>query len=147
MNIIVGHTNTDLDCLASMLAAKQLYPDYEIVLSDILNPLTSNVVSYYITRLSFLHTTDLKDKSVDNMIVVDTRSSNRIKEYMSVIGHVNGKITVFDHHPTDGFDIPGAEINFVKKRSKFLYHGLKDYGKEHKTGRGSGHYNPDRHIC
>ncbi|MBR0318222.1 MAG: CBS domain-containing protein [Spirochaetia bacterium] len=114
MNIIVGHTNTDLDCLASMLAAKQLYPDYEIVLSDILNPLTSNVVSYYITRLSFLHTTDLKDKSVDNMIVVDTRSSNRIKEYMSVIGHVNGKITVFDHHPTDGFDIPGAEINFVK---------------------------------
>ena len=114
MNIILGHSNTDLDCLASMLTAQKLYPGYEMVLSSLLNPLTSNVVSFYITKLSFKGPADLKDVPIDNVVVVDTRSSMRVKEFFSNISHVNGSITIFDHHPDDGYDIPGAELNYVK---------------------------------
>ena len=113
MNIIIGHSNTDLDCLASMIAAQKLYPDYEMVLSDILNPLTSNVVSFYITKLVFKRPLDLKEQQIDNVVVVDTRSSLRVKEFFANIGHVDGKIEIFDHHPTDGSDIPGAKLNYV----------------------------------
>ena len=114
MNIILGHSNTDLDCLASMIAAQKLYPGYDIVLSNLLNPLTSNVVSFYITKLSFKKPEDLKDVPIDNVVVVDTRSSMRVKEFFANISQVNGTITIFDHHPSDGYDIPGSELNYVK---------------------------------
>ena len=114
MNIIIGHSNTDLDCLASMIAAQKLYPGYDIVISGLLNPLAGNVVSFYITRLSFKGPADLKDQQIDNVVVVDTRSSMRVKEFFANISRVNGSITIFDHHPTDGCDIPGAELNYVK---------------------------------
>ena len=113
MNIIIGHSNTDLDCLASMITAQKLYPGYEMVLSNLLNPLTGNVVSFYITKLSFIRPDDLKDQQIENIVVVDTRSVNRVKEYFANIGHVEGKIEIFDHHPTDGSDIPGAQLSFV----------------------------------
>ena len=114
MNIIIGHSNTDLDCLASMLMASKLYPGYEMVLSDTLNPLTSNVVSYFVTMLSFKRPTELKDVPIENVVVVDTRSALRVKEVFAYISQVSGSIVVFDHHPTDGNDIPGAEINYVQ---------------------------------
>ena len=114
MNIIIGHSNTDLDCLASMIAAQKLYPGYDIVISGLLNPLAGNVVSFYITKLSFKGPADLKDQQIDNVVVVDTRSSMRVKEFFANISQVNGSITIFDHHPTDGCDIPGAELNYVK---------------------------------
>ena len=114
MNIIFGHSNTDLDCLASMLTAQKLYPGYEMVLSNLLNPLTSNVVSFYITKLSFKKPEELKEAQIDNLVVVDTRSTMRVKEIFANISHVNGSITIFDHHPDDGFDIPGAQLNYVK---------------------------------
>ena len=114
MNIIIGHSNTDLDCLASMIAAQKLYPGYDIVISGLLNPLAGNVVSFYITKLSFKGPADLKDQQIDNVVVVDTRSSMRVKEFFANISRVNGRITIFDHHPTDGCDIPGAELNYVK---------------------------------
>ena len=114
MNIIIGHSNTDLDCLASMIAAQKLYPGYDIIISGLLNPLAGNVVSFYITKLSFKGPADLKDQQIDNVVVVDTRSSMRVKEFFANISRVNGRITIFDHHPTDGCDIPGAELNYVK---------------------------------
>ncbi|MBR4437205.1 MAG: CBS domain-containing protein [Spirochaetales bacterium] len=114
MNIIIGHSNTDLDCLASMIAAQKLYPGYDIIISGLLNPLAGNVVSFYITKLSFKGPADLKDQQIDNVVVVDTRSSMRVKEFFANISRVNGSITIFDHHPTDGCDIPGAELNYVK---------------------------------
>ena len=114
MNIIIGHTNTDLDCLASMLTAQKLYPGYEMVLSNLLNPLTSNVVSFYITKLSFKKPEELKEAQIDNVVVVDTRSTMRVKEIFSNISHVEGSITIFDHHPDDGSDIPEAQLNYVK---------------------------------
>ncbi|MBR5926930.1 MAG: CBS domain-containing protein [Spirochaetia bacterium] len=114
MNIIIGHSNTDLDCLASMIAAQKLYPGYDIIISGLLNPLAGNVVSFYITRLSFKGPADLKDQQIDNVVVVDTRSSMRVKEFFANISRVNGRITIFDHHPTDGCDIPGAELNSVQ---------------------------------
>ncbi|MBO7094380.1 MAG: polynucleotide adenylyltransferase, partial [Spirochaetia bacterium] len=88
MNIIIGHSNTDLDCLASMITAQKLYPGYEMVLSNLLNPLTGNVVSFYITKLSFKRPDDLKDQQIENIFVVDTRSSMRVKEFFANIGHV-----------------------------------------------------------
>ena len=114
MNIIIGHSNTDLDCLASILAAHKLYPDHEMVISDTLNPLTNSVVSYFVTMLEFKRPSDLKDIPIDHIVVVDTRSSMRVKEFFANISQISGKIEVFDHHPTDGFDIPGAEINYVQ---------------------------------
>ena len=96
-----------------MITAQKLYPGYEMVLSNLLNPLTGNVVSFYITKLSFIRPDDLKDQQIENIVVVDTRSVNRVKEYFANIGHVEGKIEIFDHHPTDGSDIPGAQLSFV----------------------------------
>lgn len=47
MNIIIGHSNTDLDCMSSMLLASKLYPDYKIVISDLIRPVAKNLAEFY----------------------------------------------------------------------------------------------------
>jgi tRNA nucleotidyltransferase (CCA-adding enzyme) len=44
-------------------------------------------------------------------VVVDTRSSARIREYLKDMQPLPEKIDVYDHHPTDSADIPGAVIH------------------------------------
>ncbi len=38
MNIIIGHSNMDLDCIASIVLAGKLYPGYKKVRSRLIHP-------------------------------------------------------------------------------------------------------------
>lgn len=108
MNIIIGHTNMDMDCLGSMILAKYLYPDYTLVKSNLIHPVARNLYNLYQYRFNMVSIKDIKNKDIDNIVIVDTRSSSRLKEYFNVINKINGKIEIYDHHPSDTFDIDGA---------------------------------------
>ncbi len=113
MNIIIGHSNTDLDCLSSMLLAKKLYTDYNVVLCDLINPVAGNLIGYYKNKINFLTTPDLKDQPIENVVIVDTSSSSRVKEFIPAIQRATGKIIIYDHHPGESNDIPGSELKLV----------------------------------
>lgn len=108
MNIIVGHTNMDLDCIGSIVLAKYLFPGYVPLRSHFIHPMARNLLNLYEDRLAFATAAELKGQKVERVVVVDTRAAERIAEYTRNIDNPDVEYEIFDHHPSDGRDIPGA---------------------------------------
>ena len=111
MKIIVGHSNMDLDCIGSIVLAKYLFPDFQPVKSRLIHPVAKNLQNMYQNHLAFLNSKDLEGQHVSKIIVVDTRTSGRIAEYLNHIDNDDYEVEVFDHHPADEKDIPNAVIH------------------------------------
>jgi tRNA nucleotidyltransferase (CCA-adding enzyme) len=111
MRIIVGHTNMDLDCLGSLALARLLYPGFRAVRSSLIHPVARNLFNLYADHLDMISVEELTNEEIEELVVVDTRSLGRIQEYVKVIDPLPGAIHVWDHHPSDSSDIPGAVMN------------------------------------
>lgn len=95
----------DLDCFGSIALMKYLHPDYQPVQSNLVHPAAKNLYNLYQNRFGFISAKELKGKTVDKVIVVDTRSKNRVKEYFKWMEDFKGEIEVYDHHSSDDDDI------------------------------------------
>jgi tRNA nucleotidyltransferase (CCA-adding enzyme) len=111
MRIIVGHTNMDLDCLGSIALARLLFPGSRAVGSRLIHPVARNLFHLYADHFDFLSLEELAGETVEEMVVVDTRSRGRVKEFLQAITPLPGVIDVWDHHPADASDIPGAVVH------------------------------------
>ena len=109
MNIAFGHSNMDLDCLGSLILVKKLFPDYTLVRSKIIHPTAFNVYNLYQEYFNFIHPEDLSGEKIDHIIIVDTSSADRVKEYFNWIRNSSPGITIYDHHPRENCDIEGVE--------------------------------------
>lgn len=125
MNIIFGHTNMDLDCFGSIALVKYLYPDYQPVQSSLIHPAARNLYNLYQNRFDFISPKDLENETIEKIVVVDTRSRNRVKEYFKHIKNFDGDIEVYDHHPADSDDIEGATVHSGAYGSNTTFIGLK----------------------
>ncbi len=114
MNIIIGHTSMDMDCIASMVIANKLFPDYNPVRSRLIHPVAKNLYNMMKKSLDFFTLKDVENEPIENIIIVDTRSNQRVKEFSGLIEKATGTVTVFDHHQSDSDDIPGAAVNCMQ---------------------------------
>ena len=112
MNIIIGHTNMDLDCIASIVLAGKLYPDYKKVRSRLIHPVAKNLYNLMKKQIDFFTYKDVINEDIENIVVVDTRSMHRIKEFGPLLEKATGDIIVYDHHPSDSNDIVCKELNY-----------------------------------
>jgi tRNA nucleotidyltransferase (CCA-adding enzyme) len=101
----------DLDCIGSIALAKHLYPGYVPVRSGLIHPVARNLYNLYKDHLGFITAAELKGRSIENMIVVDTRAEDKIEEYTRCFDSAGTAVEVFDHHPSDGRDIPSAVVH------------------------------------
>lgn len=106
----------DLDCFGAIALTKYLHPDFQPVQSQLIHPIARNLYNLYQNRFGFISPKDLKNHDIEEVIVVDTRSKGRVKEYFKWMKDFNGRIEVYDHHPSDHDDIEDA-----------VYH-IEDYG-------------------
>jgi tRNA nucleotidyltransferase (CCA-adding enzyme) len=111
MRIIAGHTNMDLDCLGSMVLGRLLFPGFRVVGSRLVHPVARNLYHLYADHLDFAALEDLAGQAVEELVIVDTRSRGRVKEILHCISPLPPVIDVWDHHPADASDIPGAVIH------------------------------------
>lgn len=111
MKIIVGHSNMDLDCVGSIVLARYLYPDHQAVRSALVHPAARKLLNLYEDRLGFAPAAELKGKTLERVVVVDTRSLDRVKEYLGSTVLQDVEIEVWDHHPASERDIPGAHLH------------------------------------
>lgn len=112
MKIIVGHSNMDLDCIGSMVLAKYLFPEHVPVRSHLVHPVARKLMHLFEDRLALATAGELKGKSLSHVVVVDTRSMDRIAEYLKQAGdYRSARFEVFDHHPQDDRDIPDAHVH------------------------------------
>ncbi|MBU0485991.1 MAG: CBS domain-containing protein [Proteobacteria bacterium] len=107
MEVITTHLNADFDGLASMIAAKKLYPNalmsfsgsQEKPLRDFLN---RSAQTYKFERLKNIPLTQIK-----RLIIVDTRQPSRIGPFAECLKNPGLEIHLYDHHPDAPGDIKG----------------------------------------
>lgn len=108
--LILGHSNMDLDSLGSIALARVLYPDHQGVTSNVVHPAARGLHAMYRDHLDLLSAHELQGAAAASIVVVDTRSRDRVKEFLDRLASLPDRVTVYDHHPAEGSDIPGAEV-------------------------------------
>ena len=68
MKLIVPHRNPDFDAFASAVAAKLLYPDYEIVISGQPNQNLEEYIKIYEDKFPFLKESSISGESSEIFI-------------------------------------------------------------------------------
>jgi len=108
MDVAVTHIGSDFDALASLLAAKKLYPKALLVLPG--SP--DKDVREYLEKHP--HLIDLeREKKIDfrkvkRLIVVDTRLAKRIGEAKKALNNSGLILHFYDHHPRAKGDLSGT---------------------------------------
>ncbi|MDR2632376.1 MAG: CBS domain-containing protein [Treponema sp.] len=110
MNIAFGHSNMDLDCLGSLLLVKKLFPDYRLVKSNLIHPAARKLYTLYQDYFDFLNPEELREETIEHIIIVDTCIAQRVKEYFNHIKHSDPAIRIMDHHNLESCDILGAQV-------------------------------------
>ncbi len=108
MDIITSHINADFDAFASMVAAKKIYPDALLVFPGSQEKKVRDFISAF--QPAEIHRArDIDFSKVGRLIIVDTKSSERIGPFSELISRKNGpEIHIYDHHPRTGQDIRGS---------------------------------------
>ena len=96
--IIATHTNTDFDALASMLAARRLYPGSLVVLQPTLSRNVREFVRLYADELELVEAGALDLSQVRRLVAVETVHASRLGELESLALDQAVEKIVFDHH-------------------------------------------------
>jgi len=107
MQIITTHTGTDFDALASMVAARKLYPEAEISLPGSVAKEVKQFICLYGDLLRDIPPAEIDLDEVKQLILVDTRWINRIGIFKELVFREGVKIHIYDHHPAHPGDIEG----------------------------------------
>src|SRR3972149_3023904 len=109
MQVITSHVNADFDTLASMLAAKKLYPDAVLTFPG---SLEKNLRDFF--EKSTFHLFDVEKvknirmDEVTRLILVDIRQATRIGKCAEIINKPGLDIHIYDPPPKSPDDIRGA---------------------------------------
>lgn len=114
VQVILSHVNTDFDALASMIAAKKLYPEATVVLSDRQDVLVKRFLNIYRDTLPLVPANRIDWKDVTEIILVDVASLKRTGSVANKINE-NVQTIVYDHHPRKRGDVQkdGGTIELV----------------------------------
>ncbi|MFZ6017030.1 MAG: CBS domain-containing protein [Nitrospirota bacterium] len=106
MDIITSHINADFDSLASMVAAKKLYPEAQIVFPGSQEKkLRDFIEAFHPVEIKRIKDIDLS--GVMRLIIVDTKIPSRIGPFAGLLSNEGIKIHIYDHHPFNKGDIRG----------------------------------------
>jgi tRNA nucleotidyltransferase (CCA-adding enzyme) len=106
--IILTHTNTDFDALASLLAAARLYPDAVPVLVGTQNRNLRDFLALHKDELPFVRASDLPLRHIDGVILVDTQQMPPLEGKLPRLIRRDLPVTIIDHHPLEGELPPGS---------------------------------------
>jgi len=109
LEVITTHLNADFDAMASMMAAKKLYPEAVLAFSGSQEKGLRDFLinsTFYVFDFARLKNIDL-DK-VTRLILVDISESDRIGPFKELVGKKGVDIHIYDHHPIDSKDISGS---------------------------------------
>lgn len=105
MQIIISHVNTDFDALASMIAAKKLYPDAQLIISDKQDDRVVRFLNIYRDKFDFVRDVHVDWSKVTTIILVDVASIKRIGRIPDDFDVENVEFIVYDHHPEHPNDV------------------------------------------
>jgi tRNA nucleotidyltransferase (CCA-adding enzyme) len=98
MQIITTHLNADFDCVASMMAAKKIYPEAVLVLPGSSENKVNEFLQQENFSLEFKRVKDIQMEEVTLLVLVDTHDPKRIGVFAPLMTHPNVKVHIYDHH-------------------------------------------------
>ncbi len=109
MEVITTHINADFDTIASMVAARKLYPGAVIVLPGS----QEETVKGFLIQSAFYALEVRKAREIDlskvtRVILVDIRNSARIGVFRDVVKRPGVDLHIYDHHPEEEADLHGS---------------------------------------
>lgn len=108
MVIITSHVNADFDAFASMVAAKKLYPDAELVFPGSQEKkLRDFIESFHPVEAKRIK--DIELSGVTALVIVDAKSPDRLGPLAELLGRPGLRVHVYDHHPHRPQDIHGEK--------------------------------------
>ncbi len=114
MRLITTHINADFDGLASMVAARKIYPDALMAFSGSQEKNVRDFIAQsLIYTYDFPKIKDVDLKAIDTLILVDTRSSERIGPFKECLTNPGIKLHLYDHHLPKSGDLRG-ELEVVE---------------------------------
>ena len=109
MDVITTHINADFDCLGSMIAAKRLYPDAEMVFAGgqerSLREFFIKSVQYV---FGFKRVRDIDLDAITRLILVDVRQASRIGPFSAIAKKPDVDVHIYDHHASDTGSLKGS---------------------------------------
>lgn len=107
--IITSHANPDYDALASMVAAKKLYPNATLIFPG---NQEKNIRDFFIQTATYLYgfqnLKDIKTSKVKVLVLTDVRQASRISHLGNLLDQKNLEIHVYDHHPATEEDLKAS---------------------------------------
>ena len=97
MDVIATHNNADFDGLASMVAARKLFPDAKLVLPGGGQETVRNFLAVHDLDMTKLKDVDISQ--IKRLVLVDTQDPDRIGTLKSCVENPLVEVVVFDHHP------------------------------------------------
>ncbi|RJQ40359.1 MAG: CBS domain-containing protein [Nitrospiraceae bacterium] len=107
MDIITSHINADFDSLASMVAAKKLYPEAEIVFAGSQEKKLRDFIEAF-KPVDIKRIKDIDMSKIKRLIIVDTKNPQRIGQFAELLSKPGVAIHIYDHHPFAKEDIRGS---------------------------------------
>ncbi|MEK6201639.1 MAG: CBS domain-containing protein [Desulfobulbaceae bacterium] len=108
MQVITTHINANFDGLASMIAARKLYPEAIMVFSGSQEKNLRDFINETLQdRYDFGRLKHVDLKAITRLIVVDTRSAKRIGTFAACLDNPGISIHLYDHHPDSLEDMKG----------------------------------------
>ncbi len=115
LDIITTHVNADFDALASMLAAKKLYPGAICVFPGAQEKNLRNFFLHTSSYLfDFVRIKDVDLNKIKRLILVDTRQKRRIGKFSKLLDRNDVEVHIYDHHPPSEDDIKG-DVEVVRE--------------------------------
>jgi tRNA nucleotidyltransferase (CCA-adding enzyme) len=106
VKLITSHINADFDALASMIAAKKLYPDAALVFPGSQERKVRDFIEVF-HPAEIMRLRDVDFTSVTHLIIVDAKQPDRIGPLAALLQNETLKVHIYDHHPFAENDIRG----------------------------------------
>ncbi len=97
VKVIVGHLSPDFDALASLALAQLAHPGAVAVVAGGMSGAVAAVARLYEERLGLRRAGDVDLAEVEELVVVDTSSPERVRPFDALLERV--PVTLYDHHP------------------------------------------------
>ncbi|MBW2478273.1 MAG: CBS domain-containing protein, partial [Deltaproteobacteria bacterium] len=131
MDVITTHINADFDCLGSMIAAKRLYPDAEMVFPG---GQERTLREFFIKSVQYVYgfkrVKDIDLDEITRLILVDVCQTTRIGPFAKVVKRKGVDVHIYDHHVNKSKDLkPSVEhIETVGATVTVLTHLFMEQG-------------------
>lgn len=99
MEVVVSHSNTDFDALASLVAARKLYPGSRAALTGSPDRNVREFLRLHEHLLDLIPAREVDLDQVNRLIIVETQTPQRLGPFARLLEDLQVEVHLYDHHP------------------------------------------------